>query len=88
MKFLVTEVDVLAIDSESMASRSSHAQQSAAEKAADFANYFCTYGFLYHQKDMLSDRVRMTAYHDAVFKNRDHFDGKVRNLPALLACIN
>jgi hypothetical protein len=28
---------------------------------ADFANYFCTYGYLYHQKDMLEDQNRMTA---------------------------
>ncbi len=21
----------------------------------DFANYFCTYGYLYHQKEMLED---------------------------------
>ena len=24
-----------------------------ADKAADFANYFCSYGFLYHQKQMV-----------------------------------
>lgn len=48
------------------------------DKGADFANYFCTYGFLYHQKEMLSDRVRMDAYYNAVFDNAaDHFRGKV-----------
>lgn len=47
------------------------------DKAADFANYFCTYAFLYHQKEMLSDRVRMDAYHTAVFRNARHFAGKV-----------
>ena len=36
---------------------------------ADFANYFCTYGYLYHQKDMLEDQNRMTAYSDAVRLN-------------------
>ncbi|KAK8500221.1 hypothetical protein V6N12_002326 [Hibiscus sabdariffa] len=46
------------------------------DKGADFANYFCTYGFLYHQKEMLSDRVRMDAYYNAVFKNKHHFQGK------------
>ncbi|EFJ25380.1 hypothetical protein SELMODRAFT_414023 [Selaginella moellendorffii] len=46
------------------------------DKAVDFANYFCTYSYLYHQKDMLSDRVRMDAYHSAVFKNKRHFQGK------------
>lgn len=49
----------------------------AVDKAADFANYFCTYAFLYHQKDMLSDRVRMEAYHSAVFQNARHFKDKV-----------
>ncbi|GAQ79601.1 protein arginine methyltransferase [Klebsormidium nitens] len=47
------------------------------DKAADFANYFCTYAFLYHQKEMLSDRVRMEAYYNSVFKNAHHFQGKV-----------
>ncbi|CAI5536240.1 unnamed protein product [Closterium sp. Naga37s-1] len=46
------------------------------DKAADFANYFCTYAYLYHQKDMLSDRVRMNAYRDAVMKNKAHFVDK------------
>ena len=44
---------------------------------ADFANYFCTYGYLYHQKDMLEDQNRMTAYSDAVRLNPDSFRGKV-----------
>ncbi|KAJ7550704.1 hypothetical protein O6H91_07G113200 [Diphasiastrum complanatum] len=48
----------------------------AADKAADFANYFCTYAFLYHQKEMLSDRVRMDAYYTAIFRNARHFVGK------------
>ena len=43
---------------------------------ADFANYFCTYGYLYHQKDMLEDQQRMTAYHDAVRLNPALFRGK------------
>eukprot|EP01012_Entosiphon_sulcatum_P048255 TRINITY_DN6666_c0_g1_i1.p2 TRINITY_DN6666_c0_g1~~TRINITY_DN6666_c0_g1_i1.p2 ORF type:complete len:397 (-),score=79.41 TRINITY_DN6666_c0_g1_i1:1486-2640(-) len=51
--------------------------QSHFEESSDFANYFCTYGFLYHQKQMLEDQRRMTAYHDAVMKNRSHFEGKV-----------
>lgn len=49
----------------------------AVDKAADYANYFCTYAFLYHQKEMLSDRVRMNAYHNAIFKNPKHFKDKV-----------
>lgn len=47
------------------------------DKAADFANYFCTYAFLYHQKEMLSDSVRMDAYHSSVFKNPKHFRNKI-----------
>ncbi|KAG9459702.1 hypothetical protein H6P81_004210 [Aristolochia fimbriata] len=46
------------------------------DRGVDFANYFCTYAFLYHQKEMLSDRVRMDAYYNAIFKNQDHFRGK------------
>jgi protein arginine N-methyltransferase 1 len=55
-----------------------------ADKAADFANYFCTYAFLYHQKEMLSDRVRMDAYYDSICRNTRHFKGKVRVPPHLL----
>ncbi|KAG6502832.1 hypothetical protein ZIOFF_035120 [Zingiber officinale] len=47
------------------------------DKEVDFANYFCTYAFLYHQKEMLADRVRMDAYFNAVFQNKHHFKGKV-----------
>jgi type I protein arginine methyltransferase len=50
----------------------------AVDKEVDFANYFCTYGYLYHQKEMLCDRVRMDAYHSAVFRNAPHVSGKVR----------
>nr|AAL32019.1 At1g04870/F13M7_12 [Arabidopsis thaliana] len=46
------------------------------DKEVDYAQYFCTYSFLYHQKDMLSDRVRMDAYFNAVFQNKHHFEGK------------
>ena len=44
---------------------------------ADFANYFCTYGYLYHQKDMLEDQNRMTAYYDSVRLNPNAFKDKV-----------
>lgn len=44
---------------------------------ADFANYFCTYGYLYHQKDMLEDQDRMTAYYNAVKMNPSQFENKV-----------
>ncbi|CAO2822731.1 unnamed protein product [Amaranthus hypochondriacus] len=46
------------------------------DKGVDYANYFCTYSFLYHQKDMLSDRVRMDAYFNSIFQNKHHFLGK------------
>ncbi|XP_059638032.1 protein arginine N-methyltransferase PRMT10 [Cornus florida] len=46
------------------------------DKGVDFANYFCTYSFLYHQKEMLSDKVRMDAYYRAIFENKHHFHGK------------
>ena len=46
-------------------------------KDVDYANYFCTYAFLYHHKEMLSDRVRMDAYFNAIFENKRHFAGKV-----------
>lgn len=58
------------------------------DKEVDYANYFCTYSFLYHQKDMLSDRVRMDAYFNAVFENKHHFAGKVqKQKPLLLASL-
>lgn len=44
---------------------------------ADYANYFCTYEFLYHQKEMLEDGLRMNAYHDAVMRNAKLFEGRV-----------
>ncbi|KAG5178611.1 S-adenosyl-L-methionine-dependent methyltransferase [Tribonema minus] len=46
------------------------------EKAADFANYFCSYASLYHQKQMLTDHRRMQAYHGAIMQNRGLFAGK------------
>ncbi|KAJ1433353.1 S-adenosyl-L-methionine-dependent methyltransferase [Ochromonadaceae sp. CCMP2298] len=48
-----------------------------ADKAADFANYFCSYSYLYHQKQMLMDHVRMRAYHGAIMQNKALFEGKV-----------
>ncbi|XVE98276.1 hypothetical protein REPUB_Repub03eG0091700 [Reevesia pubescens] len=48
----------------------------AVDKEVDFANYFCTYAFLFHQKEMLCDRVRMDAYFNAIFQNKHHFQGK------------
>ncbi|XP_010533181.1 PREDICTED: protein arginine N-methyltransferase PRMT10 [Tarenaya hassleriana] len=59
-----------------MARRGGGGSSAAVDKDVDFAQYFCTYGFLYHQKDMLSDRVRMDAYYNAVFENKHHFSGK------------
>lgn len=52
-------------------------QGTEADKAADFANYFCSYAFLYHQKQMLMDHVRMKAYHSSIMSNKSLFEGKV-----------
>ena len=49
----------------------------AAAAASDFANYFCSYAFLYHQKQMLTDHHRMQSYQSAVLKNKTLFEGKV-----------
>lgn len=46
-------------------------------KASDFANYFCSYAQLYHQKQMLQDHARMAAYHAAIRGNADVFRDKV-----------
>mmetsp|Transcript_27906 Transcript_27906/g.39270 ORF Transcript_27906/g.39270 Transcript_27906/m.39270 type:complete len:421 (+) Transcript_27906:69-1331(+) len=46
-------------------------------KATDFANYFCAYAQLYHQKQMLTDHNRMAAYHSAILGNSDVFKDKV-----------
>lgn len=48
-----------------------------ADKAADFANYFCSYAYLYHQKQMLMDHVRMRAYYSSIMSNKSLFEGKV-----------
>ncbi|CAG9460576.1 unnamed protein product [Pedinophyceae sp. YPF-701] len=48
-----------------------------APESTDFANYFCTYGYLYHQKDMLEDHKRTGAYYRAVMNNKKCFEGKV-----------
>lgn len=44
---------------------------------ADYANYFCTYAYLYHQKDMLEDHKRTGAYYQACMQNRMQFMNKV-----------
>eukprot|EP00804_Cyclotella_cryptica_P026079 CCRYP_013940-RA/>CCRYP_013940-RA protein AED:0.07 eAED:0.07 QI:171/1/1/1/1/1/3/396/500 len=46
-------------------------------KATDFANYFCAYSQLYHQKQMLTDHNRMAAYHSAICGNADLFKDKI-----------
>eukprot|EP00882_Tetradesmus_deserticola_P026662 GHRQ01029430.1.p1 GENE.GHRQ01029430.1~~GHRQ01029430.1.p1 ORF type:complete len:489 (+),score=148.86 GHRQ01029430.1:167-1633(+) len=48
-----------------------------APDGSDFANYFCTYAYLYHQKDMLEDHKRTGAYYNAVIQNRRQFKDKV-----------
>lgn len=49
----------------------------AKAKASDFANYFCSYAQLYHQKQMLQDHNRMAAYHSAILGNADVFKDKI-----------
>eukprot|EP00210_Caulerpa_lentillifera_P006839 g6538.t1 len=48
-----------------------------APDGSDYANYFCTYAFLYHQKDMLEDHKRTGAYYDAVMQNKNLFKDSV-----------
>ena len=43
----------------------------------DFARYFCTYSYLYNQKQMLEDWKRTGGYRDAIMNNRACFEGKV-----------
>ncbi|PON56910.1 Protein arginine N-methyltransferase [Parasponia andersonii] len=57
-------------------SRSGGGGAAMVDKGVDFAQYFCTYAFLYHQKEMLCDRVRMDAYYSSIFENKHHFHGK------------
>lgn len=47
------------------------------EETIEYANYFATYAYLYHQKQMLEDHVRMVSYRDAILRNRAQFEGKV-----------
>jgi len=51
--------------------------QDEQQKASDYANYFSAYADLHHQKIMLTDTHRMTAYHDAIMKNQHVFRDKV-----------
>ncbi|GMH33416.1 hypothetical protein BSKO_01250 [Bryopsis sp. KO-2023] len=48
-----------------------------APESADYAKYFCTYAFLYHQKDMLEDHKRTGAYFNAVLQNKHMFEDRV-----------
>jgi len=48
-----------------------------AYEAATNVNYFYNYAFIAEQKKMLSDHIRMKAYHSAIFDNKDYFQGKV-----------
>ena len=46
-------------------------------RAADYANYFSSYAYIYHQKQMLTDAKRMEAYRDAILGNAANFRDKV-----------
>lgn len=63
--FMVNNVDFLGIKAQD------------AFEAATNVNYFFNYAFIAEQKKMLSDHVRMRAYHSAIFENKDYFKGKV-----------
>jgi len=52
-------------------------QKKTWEETSDFANYFCVYGYLYHQKQMLADEIRMNGYYNSIFKNKKQFEGKI-----------
>eukprot|EP00941_MAST-03F_sp_MAST-3F-sp1_P005054 g5054.t1 len=45
--------------------------------SSEYANYFCEYAKLYHQKDMLEDVLRMRAYYQAIVGNPSVFKDKV-----------
>jgi len=47
------------------------------EQTVGFANYFSSYGYLYEQKSMLNDDVRMQTYYDAILKNKSAFQNKI-----------
>ncbi|KAL6777065.1 PRMT10 [Auxenochlorella protothecoides x Auxenochlorella symbiontica] len=49
----------------------------AAPDSTDMANYFITYSYLYHQKDMLEDHKRTGAYYNACIQNMAQFKDKV-----------
>ena len=47
------------------------------EESSDFANYFVTYGYLYHQKHMLEDESRMYSYYTSIMSNQQCFQDKI-----------
>lgn len=72
---LVTMAALTAAGHRPEASRIAASEKAPFEETTEFANYFVTYGYLYHQKQMLEDHVRMASYRDAILRNRAHFDG-------------
>lgn len=44
---------------------------------ADMSSYFCTYQYLYHQKQMIEDTIRTGAYNRAILTNAALFKDKV-----------
>ena len=47
------------------------------KNSSDFSNYFCEYAKLHHQKDMLTDTLRMRSYHAGIVGNPACFKDKV-----------
>lgn len=48
-----------------------------APESDDWERYFCTYAYIYHQKEMLEDHKRTGAYYLACMQNRAQFANKV-----------
>ena len=71
------DVDMTMTDTTMMMSEIPSYNGNAEAQATDFANYFCSYAQLYHQKQMLADHNRMAAYHAAILGNANLFQDKV-----------
>ena len=70
-------IDIDASGQATLFTNSSKESEEIDEVQRDFVNYFETYSYLYEQKRMLEDEVRMRSYYRAIFKNKDYFKDKV-----------
>ena len=53
------------------------ASEGGASSEVPASEYFAEYGLLSHHMTMLLDVARMQAYRDAIFRDAEHFEGKV-----------